>query len=234
MRRLALLFSLTVVLLASATAAGQAANPNPGVVPVNAKPHGHSYAEWQAMWWQYVFSIPVPTNPLLDETGANCGVGQSGHVFFLVGVFSASGSATRSCTVPSGSMIFFPILNVECDNFLVPPGTPPMSIAELRAGCTAAMDGVANLRAEVDGAPLRDLNSYRGQSSVFSVTFPDNNLGEFFGFDIPAGTYAPFVDEGFYLMLTPLSKGTHTIHFRGELPAFNFTLDITYHLTVGK
>jgi hypothetical protein len=233
MRRLALLFSVLILPLVS-TAAVQAGNPNPGVLPVDAHPFGHTYGEWAASWWQYVFSIPVPTNPLFDETGANCGVGQSGHVFFLVGVFNTSGAATRNCTVPTGKAIFFPVLNFECENFF-PPISPPLTIDGLRALCKSFMDGATNLRAEIDGAPIRDLASYRGQSPVFSVTLPENNIPQFLGNVAPAGTYSPIVDDGVYLMLHPLSKGLHTIHFHGELPAFGgFTLDITYHLTVGK
>jgi hypothetical protein len=41
------------------------------------------------------------------------------------------------------------------------------------------------------------------------------------------------VSGGYYIMLTPLSKGQHTLHFRGSIgnpPVF--TLDITYHLNV--
>lgn len=39
--------------------------------------------------------------------------------------------------------------------------------------------------------------------------------------------------DGAYVMLGPLSDGAHTIHFGGSFPAFNFSLDITYHLVVG-
>jgi len=77
-----------------------------------------------AAWWQYAFSIPVHNpsnfsqflNPLFDETRTDCAVGQANNpVFFLVGVFNISGKATRTCTVPAGKMLFFPILNVEAD-----------------------------------------------------------------------------------------------------------------------
>ena len=50
-----------------------------------------------------------------------------------------------------------------------------------------------------------------------------------------AGTYAPIVGDGIYIMLAPLAAGEHTVHFHGRLPDFgNFTLDILYHLTVGS
>ena len=33
-------------------------------------------------------------------------------------------------------------------------------------------------------------------------------------------------------MLAPLPAGEHTVHFHGAIPAFDFVLDVTYHLTV--
>src|SRR3954468_7173100 len=67
-------------------------NPNPGIVPPDTAGTvtGNTYGGWSAAWWQYVSSIPASDNPLLDQTGADCSVGQSGSVWFLVGV-STSG-----------------------------------------------------------------------------------------------------------------------------------------------
>lgn len=39
--------------------------------------------------------------------------------------------------------------------------------------------------------------------------------------------------DGFYLMLKPLSRGCHTIHFHANVPPWNLDLDVTYDLTVG-
>jgi hypothetical protein len=39
------------------------------------------------------------------------------------------------------------------------------------------------------------------------------------------------VAYGWYVMVTPLTKGQHTIHLRGHVPDI-FTTDVTYHLTV--
>jgi hypothetical protein len=63
---------------------------------------------------------------------------------------------------------------------------------------------------------------------VVRVAFPDANL-----FRLPAGTYAPAVADGYYLLLAPLRPGVHTIAFGGT---GNFggptSQDITYHLRV--
>jgi hypothetical protein len=60
------------------------------------------------------------------------------------------------------------------------------------------------------------------------VTMPDGNV-----FGIAAGTYGPMVTDGYYLMLTPLPAGEHTIHFTAGL-GDAVPMDVTYHLTVLK
>src|SRR3989442_2200795 len=51
-------------------------------------------------------------------------------------------------------------------------------------------------------------------------------------FHAPPGTYFPAVDEGYYVMLTPLAVGEHRLRIREENPSINLVLDVTYHLTV--
>jgi hypothetical protein len=203
------------------------------IVPIGTTTLGLTYGQWGAAWWQYVFSIPVPTNPLFDQTGINCGVDQSGPVFFLVGVINVTGTATRSCTVPANKMLFFPILNYEADNFC-PPVNPPLDVAGLQAVAKAQMDSVTALGADIDHVRVGNPFHYRAASpGSFSVTFPNKNVFQYFGcHNITAGTYSPFVSDGYWLMLNPLPAGQHTIHFSGSVPGFN--LDITYNLTVSS
>jgi hypothetical protein len=67
---------------------------------------------------------------------------------------------------------------------------------------------------------------------VFDLTLPDGNLFSTPPPPVPAGIYPIAVDDGYYLMLKPLSPGKHLLHFHGSIPSFNFTLDITYQLTI--
>ena len=65
----------------------------PETPAVEILPPGEPYAgatlgEWDARWWQWAVSLPVPVNPNLDPTGERCGYGQSGPVFFLPGEFA--------------------------------------------------------------------------------------------------------------------------------------------------
>ena len=195
-------------------------NPNPGVLPPSSHPFGATYGVWSARWWQWALGQPVPTNPLLDTTGASCGVGQAGKVWFLAGTFGG-GSAIRTCTIPAGKALFFPVANAFCSE--EGNGTPEAQ----RACAKSTMDAATNLSAEVDSISIQDLQLYRVQSPIFDLTLPDNNI-----FGAPAGVYTPTAADGIQLMLAPLSAGSHVIHFHTVFPG-NDPIDVTYHLTVG-
>ncbi|MCA1706817.1 MAG: hypothetical protein LC808_27575 [Actinobacteria bacterium] len=101
---------VAVLLLIGAGTDVLAATAKPRVLPPRSRPFGLTYAQWSEKWWQWALSIPEEQNPMLDPTGANCGIGQSGRVWFLAGTFGG-GPATRVCTVPVGKALFFPIVN---------------------------------------------------------------------------------------------------------------------------
>jgi hypothetical protein len=210
------------------------------IVPVDAKYGGKTYQQWSDAWWKWSVGIPSDVNPLFDETGENALQGQAGSVYFLAGVFNVSGSAVRTVTVPAGKALFFPILNVEWDNLcppLDPPPPPDQMVDVMRANVRSFLDSVDELECDLDGVEVPDLFRYRvGPGDAFSVTVPDNNIYQAFGCTwVSPGTYASFVSGGYYLMMTPLPAGTHTLHFRGHTTYLgsDFTLDITYRITVG-
>jgi hypothetical protein len=213
-------------------AQADSSNPNSQVLPIDSSPYGNTYGEWSARWWQWALSIPAATNPVLDETGANCAEGQSGPVWFLAGSFF-SATFERACTVPPDKALFFPIVNAafgaavfDCEP--TQPGVP-CNITVLRAAAAASMDPVT-IEASIDGVPVRHLRDFRVQSPVFSVTLPEGNVVE-----VPSGTYAPMVSDGYWLMLAPLSAGAHTIHFKNKITGGPFAgnaTEVTYHLTI--
>lgn len=231
-----------LALVISQAASGETrVNPNPTrLIPVERSPFGTSYGDWAATWWQWALAIPAgPGHPLFDETGVDCGVGQSGPVFFLGGVFNVSGSAVRDCTVPARKHLFLPIVNVECSNV---EGNGNDGAA-LRACADFFASLARDLVLELDGASFTNLTSFRTLSPAFGFALPDGNLFQLFGVDAPAGTCSKdgmgiCVDylsagDGFYVMLAPLSAGQHTLHFRGTFgDPINFTTDVTYHLTI--
>lgn len=201
------------------------------VYPPDKAVYGMTYGDWAAAWWQYVLSIPAVDNPLLDETGAKCDVGQGGPVFFLVGVFNESGTATRTCTVPAGKALFFPVLNYECDNLVTPPTDPNEWNLRTCAAEVADLIDVDSLKVTVDGKKVKKLEDFRVQSPVFNFFLPAGSVVEAFGYP-PGPISGKAVTDGYYVMLKPLSPGNHVVHFEGSIPAFGFTLSITYNLTI--
>jgi hypothetical protein len=225
------LVACVLVVPATMPAAVSAGNPNPRVLPPNSHPHGLTYAQWSAKWWQWALAVPAPVNPILDATGANCAQGQSGSVWFLAG--TSGGAVTRSCTIPAGKSIMFPIVNVENDypcpdpNFHPAPG---QSLEDfLTQGAKAIIDPVNELEVEVDGVSLRNLFDYRATSKLFMFT-GDPSLTAAFDSCI-TGSSQPAVSDGYWIMLAPLPVGTHTIHFRGGVVG-SFEIEVTYNLTV--
>jgi len=83
------------------------------------------------------------------------------------------------------------------------------------------------LEVEVDGVPLQNLFSYRATSKLFDVTF-DPSLK--FLDPCATGSAQPAVSDGYWIMLAPLSVGTHTIHFHATGTYFDG--EDTYTVTV--
>jgi len=211
-------------ILVLAPLAAAAKNPNPGVLPVNSHPYGMTYGEWSAEWWQWALSIPADRNPVTDTSGEFCAEGQSGKVWFLAGTFGTT--ETRSCTIPAGKALFFPIINCESSEIEYGFTTE----AEMRADATATINAVTDLKVEVDGKELKDLWSYRVQSGLFTIWLPQDNVLDL---EIPTGegVSSDTVSDGYWIMLAPLSAGEHTIHIHGEVDGV-FVTDVTYYLTV--
>lgn len=249
MKRAYFIVIIAVILgLAVLTVPSVMANDNqePKVITPDSVAFGRTYSEWSAAWQQWSFSIPVTSHPLFDN--GDCSVGQSGPVWFLGGRYcqpdvNCSAPVTRSCSVPAGKALFFPVVNVpdtvpEEPAFGCGDSLPPLvagTIAEMRQCVAPYIDGSTKLEADVDGKPIHNLKrDFRVRSVVFEVTWPADNLLTALGEGpFPAGTYSPVVDDGIYILLPPLPVGNHTLHFRGTFPN-GFTENITYNLVVAK
>jgi hypothetical protein len=203
-------------------------------------PAGASYDVLAVQWWQYVLAQPAATNPLLDATGADCAAGQAGPVFFLAGSLSSDPVQRTACVVRGPRALFFPLLNsidvhVPTDD----QTTPELIYADFVNNVAFRAD---SLHASVDGNAVPGLDPTTGRFRAcaapvagcfpqsFAVRVPDGNL-----FGLPAGTYGPAVQDGFYLLLAPLAPGVHTISFGGAgFAGGAFSQDITYRLRVTR
>ena len=169
-------------------------------------------------------------------------MGQSGHVWYLAdigpGALGPDDAITRTCDVPVGKALFFPVWNViwfTVPGVDSPEGQDPLEwflenedwIRELMGSVT-----VQTVSCEIDGRIVRNLDFYHVQSPVFSMVLPENNV-----FGVEPADYTACMSDGMYLMLAPLSAGHHTIHSRAVLewpffPGEHHYVDVTYHLTV--
>src|SRR5262245_42813129 len=203
---------------------------DPGVFPIESRVYGKTYGQWVVAYWQWAMSIPIATSPWAnDSTGEFAGVGQSGPVWFLGG--SLGDSVTRTFTMPAGKAVFLPVHQwifgasvFDCD-----PSNPgvPCEESVLRDAAADAATAVASMDVSIDGIAITNVRAYRTLSpSTFSVTVPDDNIA-----DLPAGTYAPQVADGFYLILAPLSRGVHTISLH-VVSTLGFEYVNTYNITV--
>lgn len=231
---------LTVLMLLSMVVSVEAANSNPNVAPVNSSAYGKTYSQWAEAWYQWTFTLwggPVDLFGPGDCATAN----QTEKVFFLTGV--AGDQHSRNCTVPTGTPLFFPVLNTAYfedpavyDPNMSPPYVPATWVSLVKQAL--APDNL-ELQAWIDGKPVNNLRDY--------LVFTDPNHP--FPVNIPAFGISGWegVQGGSYLLLHPLSAGQHTIRLFAqqfndvEIPvppgifpaAFGaFTIDLTINLTV--
>lgn len=198
--------------------------------PASAQWDADSLRNLGAEWWQWIVSIPPADNPLLDPTGEKCMVGQRGRTWFLAGTFGG-GTAVRTCSVPEGTTLFFPVANaIGFDTPGVCGQGEPIPAAKYREDAAAFIDGVSNVSVHLDGKAAR---AHRITSPVFAVTPPEDNIFDVFC-ALPAGVYSPAVDDGLYVQLRPLSVGMHTLRFHAENSSQGFVLDVTYTLDVRR
>lgn len=238
------LISFLTVASALATAIGCSSDPDPvstsgaKVIAPTATVDGKSYAQQSALWWQWALSIPKADNPI---EGKACNKSQSGNVFFLAGTADGK-AATRSCTIPSGKTLFFPLVNGICYPCHEEEGCGTSKTKAELTEC-AKMPALKALEASVDGVALTGLDQHKFTSDQFSWKAPTSGDPAFACMGpieantcgIPLGDRFG-VSEGYWVALEPLSKGKHTLKFKAVIPGSggdpDFVQDVTYDLTI--
>lgn len=223
------LFALMVPLNVSADNVGEA------------KVYGKTYGEWSAEWWQWGHSLPstIVPHPVLDAGTAeeplevDCSLGQKGPVYFLAGLAYEGVpeeptvlTGMRSCEVPQGTALFFPIVNVEFintpgDEFCFDQPEPgvyvyrPCTEAEKRAILDSIVVGarfICSAYVGIDGEPAVTLLTGRTQSPAYTI-----EAGADDPFGIPDGIVDDIVvSDGYWMMVPPLDKGQYVLTFRGS------------------
>lgn len=224
--------SLTLAAIAFASVLATPATAEMTVVARDASVLGASQADWTARWWQWILSLPSDKNPGLDNTGALCRSGQSGSMWYLAGTFSG-GAVSRTCTVPFGRHILIPVATVafgsgvfDCD-----PTVEGVlcNTTTLRRTAFGASNNVT-MSVTLDDVAVPNLRGRRISSETFEITLPPNNL-----LGVNPGTYSPQVSDGYWLIVSPPAKGTHTVQISATFnsgPFAGSVVDVSYELTV--
>lgn len=186
------------------------------VLAPHATVSGDTLGTWSSRWWQWALAAAPEQSPIRDLTGADCAVGQSGPVWFLAGSYDSE-PVVRSCEVPAGKYVFFPIIN-----FIESAESAGAVCAELSAIVESRFDTVTHVQVAIDGTPVPEPDAHREKSPS---CFDPYRLvgGESSGAYLSSG-------DGFWIMLEPLPIGRHVLEFDADSDWFS--QDITYNLEV--
>jgi len=194
-------------------------DPSRYVVPF--KSNKIIYEELSIKWWQWALSIPIPKNPILDTTGENGGIGQSGGVWFLAGTKGTTG-VKRTVDIPANKFIFIPIFKII--SFPYPTFE---TNDQLKGDVKGYIDQVKVHNVELDG---KNLDNFRVDSRIFIFTVPKNNYLNLDYPDLPARSYRA-ASDGYWIMLKPLPVGKHTIVINGNIDE-SLKNQVTYTINI--
>jgi hypothetical protein len=188
----------------------------------DSKPYGFTYGQWTVRWWQWAHSIPKPNNPVADHTGVNAGINQGGPVWFLAGTFGENTVARRSCSIPSGRALLFPVINYEMNKLEDPHfRTGPELITHVKED----IDDIVVKEVFVDGKKLPAFR-IRSDPAIFELFVAEDNCMNI------KGGYTHAAADGFWVFLKPMEQGRHTIYFHGACSGGMRNAAAEYHLTI--
>jgi hypothetical protein len=170
-------------------------------------------AQLTGEWWNWIVSTDPSPGDGSYTGGTQCEGEYVEGVFFLA---TGGGSAVdRTCTVPAGTPILFPVFTYICSAAFDPiqvgfEDQQPYDTACATPTTDAAIDPPSSFYARVDG---KDANQQRIASGIFQWTIPDDALGLE---GLEAGTY-PAAQDGLWVYLeNGLKKGNHKVVFGGH------------------
>jgi hypothetical protein len=209
--------ALVGALLCGAALLG-ARGPAAGVVPPNARIHGFSLLDLATAYNAWAWGTSAEVNPLLAVRCERSPVDP--NIWFMP--VSLGGETTGTCQLPPGAFLVVTPGSVECSNI-----EPDPFFGADEAGLTACVDGWFALlnHAEViiDGDPVTNLDDYALRTRA--ITLPPNNL-----LNTESGLS---MSEGYFLVVRPLSRGTHTLRLYDEFESMDFKAGLTLTLVVG-
>jgi hypothetical protein len=179
----------------------------------NSYPFNISVAEWTTLWWKWLKSIPRRQNPATDKSGKFCATNQRySEVWFLAGTYG--GCVTRTCIIPCGKCILFPII-ASLFSFATDPHLKTEK--DLLRTVENDINMIERLSLTIDGVNFEDFREFRVRSEVFRV--------------MVNGKVTKAVSDGYWVFMKPPPIGIHNIHFLGKNADFfnevYYTISIT-------
>ena len=173
------------------------------------KPYGKTYGAWTAMWWQWIYSVPMKINPLLDLIGKHWKTNQpSSKVWFLVGIFGEIQNTIplRKIEMEYGKSILFPVLNCEANK----KEFPNMTQNDIVKHVVDDINTVVKKDCTINGN-LASPILVASDPKIFSLRIAENNA---FGLNNTGLTQASAY--GYWIFLKPLPRGKYDIRFEGS------------------
>jgi hypothetical protein len=197
---------LAWLLAASGVAAQTAMAP---VLDPQQKVDGTSQAEYAERWWQWATRLPDGVRAYQDPSGAQCGMNQSGPVWFLAGT-EGTMHVNRRCDIPVGRFVFFPVIAMIVH---ASPGRP-IDCKTAQAQVHSNNDHLAEASVTLDGLAIQRVGSHRIRSARCFDAYARARYLEHHE------AYVPAAIDGYWIMLGPLGEGTHhlVVHARYDNP----------------
>lgn len=180
-----------------------------------------SYGAWTAKWWEWALSVPMPVNPLLDNTGQYADRNQHYPVWFLAGTIGDENKVShRTCTIPTQTPILFPVIN-----YIRTTEPRFKSNSEMVNHVQKDIDDIVINEAVIDG---HSVPSYRVNSNpcLFRLSVKEKNK-----LDIPVGTTIASAD-GYWVFIKSLNCGQHDVYFHGACSGGIRNASARYQITV--
>lgn len=191
----------------------------------DSSPYGLSYGEWTVKWWQWLLSTPRSYSPLIDQSGEHAAINQpTEHVWFLAGKLGSEDKNLpfRSCSIPVGRSILFPVVNCEAN---------PIEYPELKTK-EALIDHVVkdeNTIVEktciLNDIPI-DVQRVRSDPEIFEVNLNHDNI-----FKVNGGNTIACAD-GYWVFLKPLPPGEYRLSFQGSCENGRLCSGANYQLKI--
>jgi hypothetical protein len=185
--------------------------------------------------WIRLLSLPRQGNPAVDMTGANCAAAQPATgVWFLQSTIG--GHANRTCTIPANTDIICNVISCELSDPELPGRYPTDRELENEVQNSINHVELNSLRFLVDNRSLINRwQNFRVLTPASSVFIPDSNYENLFR--VQGGYSTRFAADGYYVKLTHLSAGPHTLSFGGAVQdpggrRRTFETSVDYNLTI--